>query len=558
MPGMDGLQAVQHIKNDPRTATIPIMMYTSQEGELYLGQARALGAIGVLPKQIKPTDVSKVLYQLHLVPDRRTPEQSSFKPMNLRLEAGAPEATAGVLSKPLTDTALREHFAELRRALVAGVDTQTDRITGEVRALLLESLPQPQPSEDAPLSLGPASRRRASPPWAWIVACSALAIALISSLLWWRSVRLLEGLTEEVAQLRLPRAAPLASLTGATAASATAAAGPVVEAKPILALVPYGADALGGGRLDVIGKLLSRLVAQRASGPVDLRTFAGRFCLMGNGTDGYSLAPEEMLFSRCDVVGNPYDDALSPTQRMPLALANLIGEVRSSTNGALSVRAAVGDPAQSGGPLPAGVPDAHRRRMEPRADRQQSHRDPLALNSIVLSAAAGEEFQPARWLRNRHLQSMLASTAWRHARVLARAARMPPRRARAAAGLRGGRAPAGLHLHAPAATAAHRSCCCTAGREARSRSTCSRSRSGSTTRGFEVVRLNLRDHGETHQLNRDLFHSCRLPEVVGAVGAPAAHHLPGARRSWSAFRSGATSCCGWQPRRARRSCRWRR
>ena len=71
MPGMDGFQAVQAIKNDPRTATIPIMMYTSQEGEVYLGQARALGAIGVLPKQIKPADVSKVLYQLHLIVDRR-------------------------------------------------------------------------------------------------------------------------------------------------------------------------------------------------------------------------------------------------------------------------------------------------------------------------------------------------------------------------------------------------------------------------------------------------------------------------------------------------------
>jgi len=66
MPGMDGFQAVQAIKNNPRTAMIPIMMYTSQEGELYLGQARALGAVGVLPKQIKPADVSKVLYQLHL------------------------------------------------------------------------------------------------------------------------------------------------------------------------------------------------------------------------------------------------------------------------------------------------------------------------------------------------------------------------------------------------------------------------------------------------------------------------------------------------------------
>ena len=74
MTGMDGLQAVRAIKNDPRTATIPIMMYTSQEGEVYLGQARALGALGVLPKQIKPADVSKVLYQLHLVPDRRTGE----------------------------------------------------------------------------------------------------------------------------------------------------------------------------------------------------------------------------------------------------------------------------------------------------------------------------------------------------------------------------------------------------------------------------------------------------------------------------------------------------
>jgi CheY-like chemotaxis protein len=351
MPGMDGLQAVQHIKNDPRTATIPIMMYTSQEGELYLGQARALGAIGVLPKQIKPTDVSKVLYQLHLVPDRRTPEQSSFMPINVRVDAGAPEAAAGLLSKPLTDTALREHFAELRRALVAGVDTQTDRITAEVRALLLESLPQAAPSEDDPLALGAAAPRASPPPWPWIVACSALAIALISSVLWWRSVRLLEGLTEQVAQLRLqPPTALAPSVPGA--APATTASAPVVEAKPILALVPYGAEALGGARLDVIGKLLARLVAQRAGGVVDIRTFAGRFCLMGNGTDGYSLAPEEMLFSRCDVVGNPYDEALSPAQRMPLALANLIGDVRSSTNGALTVRAAVGDPANLAAPYP--------------------------------------------------------------------------------------------------------------------------------------------------------------------------------------------------------------
>jgi len=42
--------------------------------------------------------------------------------------------------------------------------------------------------------------------------------------------------------------------------------------------------------------------------------------------------------------------------------------------------------------------------------------------------------------------------------------------------------------------------------------------------GHDIIRLNLRDHGVTHHLNRDLFHSCRLPEVVGAVKQIAAQH----------------------------------
>src|SRR5271165_5702150 len=79
MPGMDGLQAVQAIKSNPQTATIPIMMYTSQEGDLYVGQARALGAMGVLPKQVRPVDVSKVLYELHLLPERRDNDEPPLR-----------------------------------------------------------------------------------------------------------------------------------------------------------------------------------------------------------------------------------------------------------------------------------------------------------------------------------------------------------------------------------------------------------------------------------------------------------------------------------------------
>jgi len=37
--------------------------------------------------------------------------------------------------------------------------------------------------------------------------------------------------------------------------------------------------------------------------------------------------------------------------------------------------------------------------------------------------------------------------------------------------------------------------------------------------GYNVFRLNLRDHGGTHALNEELFHSARIREVLGAVKA---------------------------------------
>ena len=35
--------------------------------------------------------------------------------------------------------------------------------------------------------------------------------------------------------------------------------------------------------------------------------------------------------------------------------------------------------------------------------------------------------------------------------------------------------------------------------------------------GFDVFRLNFRDHGDTHHLNPGIFHSCRLEEVISAL-----------------------------------------
>ena len=64
MPGMDGFDAVKVIKADPVTAKIPIVMYTAKEGDVYVGQARAVGAADILTKPANDDQLQQVLQRL--------------------------------------------------------------------------------------------------------------------------------------------------------------------------------------------------------------------------------------------------------------------------------------------------------------------------------------------------------------------------------------------------------------------------------------------------------------------------------------------------------------
>ena len=137
--------------------------------------------------------------------------------------------------------------------------------------------------------------------------------------------------------------------------------------------------------------------------------------------------------------------------------------------------------------------------------------------------SSDEDFRPSRWLRNRHLQSMLASTAWRRPRVRRRslpliaAAREELLDCGAGVRLQCFISRPALPAGAPPVVLLH-------GWEGSAESLYILSLAAQLfERRFEVVRLNLRDHGETHHLNRELFHSCRLAEVVGAMRALQRH-----------------------------------
>ncbi|MBI2382222.1 MAG: alpha/beta fold hydrolase [Gammaproteobacteria bacterium] len=128
------------------------------------------------------------------------------------------------------------------------------------------------------------------------------------------------------------------------------------------------------------------------------------------------------------------------------------------------------------------------------------------------------EFEPPRLLRNAHVQSILASLRFRRPWVRRRAAALLAASEEIVLdcgegvrlqGFHSGQGRAGeplvvlLHGWEGGADSLY---VLSAGAELHAA-------------GFAVFRLNLRDHGATQQLNRELFHSCRVDEVVGAVRA---------------------------------------
>jgi len=64
LPGMDGFRALETLKTQPETRHIPVFMYTSQNAEKYLQDAKARGAAGVISKQI---DRNKLLQIIEVI-----------------------------------------------------------------------------------------------------------------------------------------------------------------------------------------------------------------------------------------------------------------------------------------------------------------------------------------------------------------------------------------------------------------------------------------------------------------------------------------------------------
>ena len=132
------------------------------------------------------------------------------------------------------------------------------------------------------------------------------------------------------------------------------------------------------------------------------------------------------------------------------------------------------------------------------------------------SKITADSFSPAIGLRSTHTQSMINSSAFRRRIVRKRSKAMLD--AEQDWILDGGDGVRLLGHYSPQTGESKGLVVLFHGWEGSSRSNYIVAAGGMLyNRGFDVFRLNFRDHGESHHMNRGLFHSCRLAEVMHAL-----------------------------------------
>ena len=314
MPGMDGFQAVQAIKNDPATATIPIVMYTSKDGGVYVSQARALGAVGVLPKKLRPVELEKVLLQLKLIPNRESPiEQSGPESIpksipvtpNIGNTGSSLEEIALSASEELEKDSMRHLFRQLFNEQRDCIKQDQFELTESMAAKITPLLSQPKPKR---------------PIFRFIAA--AIAVGIAGTAFWsmaqqssYNDTRMTQ-LNAQLAQQKTLLASlseQIGKINQVTVQSQTQAT-PTTNGFDLQAFewalnlntqIPYQQSINNQKNFDHINDLLKQLQSNNFNGLVSVKYHAGEFCETVSELGKRRLAADDTDISKCQRV--PFD-----------------------------------------------------------------------------------------------------------------------------------------------------------------------------------------------------------------------------------------------------------
>jgi len=285
MPGMDGFETLAALKSNPRTAAIPVVMYTTKDGDAYMGQAISQGAIGVLHKPVNPAELSVILQRVDRL--RSSTGEAGISP------TGLPRAAVtGVIDVP----------AEFQSVAPATPTAAMSRSKATVTA---------STETRAPASRTPQIRK-------WLVR-TLLGIVLLLPAAWYyqryqQSNHQRLELSAEIERLRSERLAQVEALA-VQVANEKAARPDSQNRRAMLDVLAwalnlrgqydFGVEPLNDARANQLRELVARLAAAGYQGTVRLETRVGEFCVARDDQGAYRLPENNLPFNRCEVLRYP-------------------------------------------------------------------------------------------------------------------------------------------------------------------------------------------------------------------------------------------------------------
>ncbi|RKT45401.1 response regulator [Thiocapsa rosea] len=132
MPGLNGLEALEIIRADPRTAHVPIVLCTSQEDSDFAAAARKKGVLTILPKSLAAERLPEVIACLRAAIDNNTPAAPAPVKMS---QANKPVADPATSPGPLSEAEL---VALIDERLEAGINKRLTILVESLRRDLTE------------------------------------------------------------------------------------------------------------------------------------------------------------------------------------------------------------------------------------------------------------------------------------------------------------------------------------------------------------------------------------------------------------------------------------
>ncbi len=336
MPGMDGLEAVAAIKANPRTATIPVMMYTTREGEVYVGQARALGAVGVMPKNVQKHQLFEMLRKLGLVQDRREgarAEPTIAEAMD-EVDKHLDEQAMGISLQAVVRRILEDQHLTLRSDILRQQKVFAKEVAREVlkEHLSMQARELPEPEAEVP---EPAPRRPHLATAALVVVATVAGFFALQ----FKSQR--DAALEQLVAAEVNRAEVLASETATLQARLKEAQAAERELNSqALATLAWSVNNDNGAWMDAdafspmlaakLRDMLPRLEEMGFQGEIRLVSHLGRFCLETDANGAYVTAADETPVLACTYTGHVLEDSDYVSDRLSVEFAELLREVEAA------------------------------------------------------------------------------------------------------------------------------------------------------------------------------------------------------------------------------------